>query len=288
MAEKRKLPTKEDMLSMLLKTKEVVVADLETTGFSRNKGAEIIEIGAVRYNFDTCAQSKFHAYIKPSQKIPQKITDLTGVTMEMVENAPYEEIVLRKFYEFLGESPVAFHNAQFDWFRFLEPGFNRIGLYASNFVICTKVLSSWLLPLNGYQGSSYKLGDLCAFFGKEIDGAHRADIDAKYTAALLRRLRSMGDSVQCQTSMNGIGEKGKIVPFNVIRINRISGWKKGKEERLYISTSAGDVFYDYRRHLWSVQRLAPGKEIDMTGWESFLVHTCTIRDLGSWLEEHRP
>lgn len=289
MAAKRKLPQKEEMLTTLLEAEEVVVADLETTGFSRNKGAEIIEIGAVRYNFKTGHCKKFHSYVKPAQKIPAKITELTGVTMEMVKDKPYEEVVLRKFYEFIQGRPVVFHNAQFDWLRFLEPGFARIGIHAVNSVICTKILSAWLLPMAGYKGDSYKLCDLCSFFGREIEGAHRADNDAIYTAALLRRLREIGAGMKQQMAVNyRLPEQVRTVSYQDIRINRISPWKKGREERLYISTSVGDVFYDYRKKLWSVQRLAPGKDLDMSGWENFLVHACGIKDLNDWLDDHHP
>lgn len=285
----RKTATKEEMLWHLQNCNEIAVIDIETTGLSRDKGAEIIEIGVFRYNFNLKKARKFHCYVKPKNgRVPKKIIELTGITNEDVKNAPYEEIVLPKLRDFIGDCPLVFHNAAFDWTRFLKKGFMSAGCYITNPVLCTKVLSKWLLPLQGYDGP-YKLESLCSYFGCEIQGAHRADNDARYTAALANRLREIGFSLNSQVSGFGIkAETNKqICTFNDVRIQRITPWHKGKHERLYIETSVASIYYDYNRKLWTVNRLKKDEEIDMGIWENFLAKTCSISDMSTWLEDHR-
>lgn len=284
---------KEEMLNEVLSHSRFVVMDLETTGFTPKKGAEILEIGARRYNADGHrVTATFHSFVKPKnvKKIPKKIVELTNIHDEDVKNAPYIEIVLKKLYEFIGGDVIVFHNAAFDWSRFLADGFEKIGKQVSNPVVCTLMLSKWLLPLNGYQGESYKLGDLSSYFGCKMVGAHRADVDALYTAALLGRLRELGAKTPCQSVIpNENGNKRREEDdFSSTRIQRISPWKKGNEERLYINTSTAQIYYDYVRNIWSVQRLKTGRSLDMNKWEPYLQRELNVSNLMEWLEDRRP
>ena len=80
---------------------KVVFLDLETTGFSREWN-EIIEVAAILYDEETGDElDRFHEYIKPRKPIPQKITDITGITNSQVEGCRDEMKVLMDFYEWL-------------------------------------------------------------------------------------------------------------------------------------------------------------------------------------------
>lgn len=284
------MATKEEMLSLLMTRPQFVVIDIETTGFSPKKGAEILEIGACRYFPEKHAiKKRFHSFVKPKnvKKIPKKIVELTHIHDEEVADAPFIENVMMQLYEFIGDDVLVFHNAAFDWARFLSYSFEKIGKNVQNPVICSLMLSKWLLPLNGYKGTSFKLGDLCEYFGCQMVGAHRADVDAYYTSALLGQLRIIGRSVTGQTKLTIQVAQNGVEDFTNAKIIRITPWKKGQEDRLYVSTTVAQVYYDYLRKIWTVQKLISGKSLDMSKWEKFLQRELNVENLMEWLDNQR-
>ncbi len=89
-----------------------VVFDIETTGFS-NTNDKITEIGAVKIeNFKIV--DRFSELINPEKDISYKIQELTGITNELIKDKPTIEEVLPKFMEFVGDSVLVAHNAEFD------------------------------------------------------------------------------------------------------------------------------------------------------------------------------
>ena len=138
-----------ELHGLLMSVKEVVVLDIETTGFSPEKHAEIIEIGALRLDVERCkVLDKFSTFIHPSDAftIPPKIQQVTNITWQDVAEAPYIEEVLPDFAAYIGDRPIVAHNATFDWTRFLVPMFRTVGLHMVNDAICTMLLSKELFP----------------------------------------------------------------------------------------------------------------------------------------------
>jgi DNA polymerase III epsilon subunit family exonuclease len=94
--------------------KQFAVFDLETTGLNPSKH-EIIEIGAVKVNRDSNKHITFQSLVKPSKKIPKKITEITGITQKMVDTDGEElESILQQFDEFIGDLRLVAFNADFD------------------------------------------------------------------------------------------------------------------------------------------------------------------------------
>jgi len=101
----------------LINEEQYVVVDIETTGL-HPMTSEIIEIGAVRYKNGKTAE-EFHSFIKPREKLSEFTQKLTGITQDMLSEAPDVEEVLPKFVEFVSDSVFVAHNAAFDY-RFLR------------------------------------------------------------------------------------------------------------------------------------------------------------------------
>jgi DNA polymerase-3 subunit epsilon len=95
-----------------------VVLDFETTGLSPGGGARVIEVSA-REVVDGRTGEEFLTFVDPSQEVPSVITQITGITTEMLQGAPKSPVVMRELAAFIGSSPVVGHNVGFDR-KFLE------------------------------------------------------------------------------------------------------------------------------------------------------------------------
>ncbi len=170
-----------------------VVFDLETTGLSSSNN-EIIEIGAYRYESDIPVEH-FHSYVKPKGKISDKIRAITGITNEMVENAPTIAEVLPKFIEFIGEDTLIAHNASFDMSFILQNLYDLGYKKIKNKVIDTLKLSRQKIREYDFEKDrdvkldSYKLEDLKYGFGfYELD-SHNALDDCKVCAFIYQKIK---------------------------------------------------------------------------------------------------
>lgn len=258
---------------MLMNSKEAVVLDIETTGLSLDKHAEILEIGAVKLNIEEQkVVKKYSQLICPAEAftIPKKITEITAISWDDVKEKPYIEEVLPSFYAFIGNAPVVAHNAIFDWFRFLQPMFLSVGLHATNEAICTMRLAKYVYPKRGRSG--YSLSALCRLYGADIDegGHHRASVDALWTASLFLKLLDeyrSGNifSPAADTQPLGVG----FEDLSRMRINKVSFYKGATAKlgpRIYVYTNFGKIYYEVRRRLWHVQELWSDKNVPAKLW----------------------
>ena len=160
----------------------IVVVDLETTGLD-SEVDEITEIGAVKI-VDGVISEKFATFVKPSITIPKEVTDLTGITNEMVANAPEVQYVLKDFYEFAKGATLCGHNIiNFD-LKFVRRIGSELGLEFDNPVLDTLNLARE----SKHLFTSYKLGTIVKYFDLTLEGAHRAWNDAYATAEVLLKL----------------------------------------------------------------------------------------------------
>lgn len=161
----------------LTKDKEVnfVAIDVETTGLSPVYN-ELIEISAIKYE-KAKKKDTFSTLIKPKKEISDTITNITGITNEMVKNAPNIEQVMPKLIDFIGEYPIVAHNANFDY-SFLQN--NSQKSFSKNKVIDTVAISRKMLP----SLPNHKLNTVSKYIGIEEDGFHRAEFDCECCAKI--------------------------------------------------------------------------------------------------------
>ncbi|USG63473.1 ATP-dependent DNA helicase DinG [Brevibacillus ruminantium] len=160
-----------------------IVVDFETTGSHPRQGDSIIQIGAVTID-EGVVTGSFSTLINPGQAIPPFIQQLTGITDEMVADAPTLEDILPKFLPMLEGRTFVAHNASFD-LQFLQDALLSQGYYTfDGYVLDTVELSRFLLPMQG----SYRLGELADDLQIEHDRPHQADSDAIATAQLFLHL----------------------------------------------------------------------------------------------------
>jgi len=160
---------------------DIVAIDIETTGLDPNRDS-IIEIGAVRFN-DHRIEDEFSTLINPNRHIPEFITQLTGISDEMVRQAPHLQDVLDELEAFVGDSAILGHNVRFD-LGFLQ----KQRILQLNDVIDTYELASVLLP----TASRYNLGALGQLLGIPLPATHRALDDARVTHRVYLSLREAG------------------------------------------------------------------------------------------------
>ena len=165
----------------LLDEVEYVVFDLETTGFNPQK-EDILEIGAVKLKRgEVCGE--FKSLLRPKREISAEIQQLTGITPEMVADAPEPEGVLREFREFCGQAVLVAHNARFD------VGFIKVK-YQQFLELDEPIISLDTLGLARSVWSnfkSYRLNSVAKELGINLVNHHRAVDDACCAAEIFKK-----------------------------------------------------------------------------------------------------
>lgn len=160
-----------------------VIFDLETTG-AKAPPCRITEIGAYRVTGGEISE-KFHTLVNPETSIPPFITSLTGITDEMVADAPLFREVSDEFLHFIGDSVLVAHNARFDMgFLNHEIGMIYEDYRLENPALCTVHLSRKLLP----DIENHKLNTVARHYEIDLINHHRASDDAKATAQIFLNL----------------------------------------------------------------------------------------------------
>ena len=162
-----------------------VVIDLETSGASANTGSAITEIGAVK----VCGgdvKGTFHTLINPYTPLSPFIVELTGITDQMLAEAPSVETILPMLFDFFGSpEEVVFvaHNAPFD-LSFLKAASILHGYIWPDFRVLDTVKLARLV-LTKDDVANYQLGTLAQYFDTHVAPNHRALDDAQATVDVL-------------------------------------------------------------------------------------------------------
>lgn len=157
------------------------ILDIETTGGSP-KNEKITEIAIYIHNGEKVID-EFTSLVNPEKNIPYFITGLTGISNEMVANAPKFFEIAKDIVEITTDCVIIGHNVSFDY-GFIKNEFKHLGYEYDKNTLCTVKLSRKLIP--GYK--SYSLGKLCKELDIVINDRHRASGDAFATVKLFELL----------------------------------------------------------------------------------------------------
>ena len=157
---------------------EIVCFDIETTGLKVDREA-ITEIGAVVLKNGEVTD-RFQTFVNPNRRLTPEIIGLTGITDAMLADAPQLKEALRAFLDFVGDRPLAAHNAEFD-IGFIRAGCRKVGLDFDPTYVDTLILAQNLLP----ELNKYKLDIVAEYLDLPAFNHHRASDDAAMVAYML-------------------------------------------------------------------------------------------------------
>lgn len=189
-------------------SKRYAIVDIETTG-GRASRDKITEIAVVIHDGERIVDS-FESLVNPECYIPYGITQLTGITQEMVADAPKFYEVAKKFVEITEGAVFVAHNVRFDY-GFIREEFARLGYTYSRRQLCTVRLSRKSFP--GLP--SYSLGNLIRYFRLDVSGRHRAMADVMATVQLFERILDQEKSEQEIKQMVNLGIRESKLPKNL-------------------------------------------------------------------------
>lgn len=193
--------------------KKYSIIDIETTGGSAraNKITEVAIINIDETETGTEVVGQYRSLIFPERSIPAQIQYLTGITDEMVADAPKFYEIAKKIVELTEGRIFVAHNVHFDY-NFIQNEFRDLGYQFKRELLCTVRLARKILP--GHP--SYSLGKLCERVGIEIKNRHRAMGDAEATVELFKMIlkaNSANKSVGFSEVYNGLNAKVNFPPY---------------------------------------------------------------------------
>ncbi len=169
-----------------------VVVDIETTGGGGRAHHRITEIGALKVKGGKVI-GEFQTLLNPERHVPAFITRLTGISNDMVKDAPVFEKIADDFKAFLEGSIFVAHNVKFDY-GFIREEYGRLGRPFSYPKICTVASMRRYYP--GLK--SYSLANLCKEFSIDLNGHHRAMVDARAATELLFLINDKRCDKRCE------------------------------------------------------------------------------------------
>lgn len=167
---------------------QFIILDIETTGSSPHDGSGITEIGAIKVRGGVHLE-RFNELINPGISLPKYITDLTGITDQMLFDKPGIDDVLPRFMDFMGapeESILVAHNSPFD-LTFLKSAAKSLQMiWPSYRTIDTVKFARYVIER--FEVANYKLSTLANFVGTQNTPSHRAMKDVESTVEVFHHL----------------------------------------------------------------------------------------------------
>jgi len=159
-----------------------IVLDTETTGLSPKSGHRILEIGCVELIDHMPTGEVYHQYINPERDIPEEVIKVHGITEDRVANEPVFASIAEKFLDFIKDSTLVIHNAEFDM-GFINAELERLGKAA---IPMSQSLDTVRIARSKFPGAKVNLDALCSKFN--IDNTNRTYHGALLDADLLAKV----------------------------------------------------------------------------------------------------
>jgi DNA polymerase-3 subunit epsilon len=233
------------------------IIDIETTGGNAQHD-KITEI-ALYVHDGSKVIDEFVTLINPERPIPYYISQLTGITDDMVVNAPRFYEVAKRIVELTEGKIFVAHNAPFDY-RFIQSEFKQLGYNFDRETICTVRLSRKLIP----GKASYSLGNLCSDLGIRINDRHRAAGDALATVKLFDLLLSVNKHNDSDALSAVPDKKGLHPNLNLSAISKLPEETgvyflyDDRGELIYVGKSL-NIRQRVQQHLGSVKTARAGE-----------------------------
>ena len=168
------------------------VFDLETTGISHIT-EKITEIGAIKIKNGEIIDT-FETFVNPEKPIPEEVVNVTHITDDMVKDARTIDQIMPEFLEFIGDSVLVAHNADFD-IGYMKYNCEQLGLDFDVSHIDTLRLAKAIFP----EFSRYKLGIIAEKLNIKVDVAHRALDDVKTLVQVFKEMLERAKSNDAKT-----------------------------------------------------------------------------------------
>lgn len=175
-----------------------IVLDTETTGLSPQNGDRIVEIACMELEYHIPTGRVYQTYINPMRPMSLEAMKITNLTDDFLKDHPTFDRVVEEFLEFIKDSTLVIHNANFD-IRFLN---HELGLCEKGDLSHLKVIDTLALAKKTLPGSPGSLDALCRKFGIDKSGRkwHGAMIDVELLA---------------EVYINLLGGKQAQIPFEI-------------------------------------------------------------------------
>lgn len=262
-----------------------VFVDVETTGSSPAR-ERITEVGIVTVDCDGEAQrvTEWSSLVNPGVPIPPEIQWLTGISNEMVREAPRFEELAETLYDRLADAIFVAHNARFDY-GFLKAEFARAGYDWRAATLCTVRLSRHLYPDRG----PHSLDAIVARFGLDGEVRHRALGDARVLWRLMQRLRQRHGEAELEDAVRRLLARPStppaLPPGELDAIPHAPGvysFYGANAHPIYIGKSVdlkARVLAHFANDHASGADLRLSQEVQRIEWET------TAGEIGAWLQE---
>ena len=209
------------------------IVDIETTGLGA-KGNKITEISIFVHDGQKVIK-EFTTLVNPESPISYKISGLTGITNDMVRNAPKFYEIAKEVIEYTQDCIFVAHSVNFD-FNVIKHELQELGAEYKRKKLCTIRLSRKLIP--GQR--SYSLGALCTSLGIDIKNRHRARGDAEATVTLFEKLLALDNTGVFYSFLNKKSRQATLPP---LLSKEVIDDLPNKTGVYYFKDSNGNVIY---------------------------------------------